>query len=268
MTIRNTIRAVAFAAALGALAAPALAAQEYELPRSLSYLQLPADPIEFVRRMTAGEWMPLILLKVGCPSEGGWAGAAFAALEKAAETDARAFAALADLWSTEHRFARRQELGHPTAGPQCPSDFPRERADVWLAGQLRREWERGLLTPGPDRSVAIFNAMVWATAPEAFEVVRGIARDPAVDGLLREWAAYTLHKMYFGEGGRRDSPQPDDPARWERYLAAEKAVLLDLAAGSPLPEYERELFSKVKDDDAFRLEYERALRAAGREIFW
>ena len=222
--------------------------------------------------MTAGEWMPLILLKVGCPSEGGWAGAAFAALEKAAETDARAFAALADLWSTEQRFARGQELGYETSGAQCPSDFPRERADVWLAGQLRREWERGLLTPGPDRSGAIFNAMVWATAPEAFEVVRGIARDPAVDGLLREWAADALVDMYFGEGKIRQSPPPGTLARG-RWLAAWRSALFDMAA-HPLPDFESNaVYVIVRNSDpeareAFRKEYGELLRAAGREIFW
>ena len=280
MTIRNTTLAAVLAAVLAPVA-PALAGQEYELPDSLARLELPADPNEFVRQAVVGEQDAWYLLLVGCPSEGGWAGAAFAALKHAAETDPRALSVLAGLWYDEQRFARREELGIETAGPSCPSDFPRATADVWLAGQLRAQWEHGKLATAvtEDQTVGtLFSAMSWATAPEAFEVVRGIARDPEVDEWWRQNAARRLRYLYFGMGDR-NSPQVNSP-EWERYVAATRAALFDLAAGPPIAACEPllggcewDMFEIARGApgearDAFEQEYERVLRAAGREPFW
>lgn len=279
MTIRNTTFA---AVAAAVLASPGLPAQDLS-PDSLARLGLPADPSEFVNEVAAGEQSGWDVFAAGCPSGGGWAGAAFAAMMAAAETDAHVLRELAQKLGDELLRARELEHGRVNhyevdavgqrrpvpMKPQCPSELPGHEA--WLAAQLRREWERGLLAGESTVAGTLLRAIVSATAPEAFEVVRGIARDPAVWEPWREDAADRLAFLYFGEGNV-NSPQVGSP-RWGPYIDAYQAALFDLAAGAPLPEYEREGFRIVgigrgEARDVFEREYEQALRAAGREPFW
>lgn len=186
MTIRYAIAAAALAAAL---AAPALAAQDHKLPESMAYLRLPDDPTEAVRVLLEGHaGGPTRLFEAGCPSDGGWAGAAFAALEGMAETDPRTRRAMVGLWEGELWRAFEKEHGYPNDfGLRCPADFPPERAGPWLAAELRRAWETGVFADErptyhplePVRSI-LLEAMEWTTAPEAYAVLRDIARDPGV----------------------------------------------------------------------------------------
>ena len=289
MTIRDTIMAAVLTAALGTPGA--LAAQGLS-PDSLARLGLPADPNDFVRRVAAGE-EPLTgrLLSAGCPSEGGWAGAAFAAMTEAAETDPRVQGKLAWKLGAELQRARDLEHGRRNPHPRCPSEHP--RFEAWLAEQLRREWERGLLAgvpvrvsahppgsglqdsvtvlgPGESKVVGtLLRAIVAGTEASTRELVRDIARDPEVWEPWREDAADRLAFLYFGTGDR-NSPQVNSP-KWGRYIDAYETALFDLAAGAPLPKYEREglrIVGLVRGREAFGREYERVLRAAGREAFW
>ena len=275
MTIRNTTLATVFAAALGAPVA--LAGQEYELPDSLARYGLPADPNDLVRQVAAegrGAWRVFV---AGCPSGGGWAGAAFAAMTEEAETDPHIQRALAQAIGSQLQRARDHEHGgrDKNLALRCPSEH--FRFEAWLAGQLRREWERGLLAPDADgmgRSVVVgtlLRAVVSGTEASTRELVRDIARDPAVWEPWREDAARRLRFLHFGMGDR-NSPQVNSP-EWGRYVAATKAALFDLAAGAPLPEHEWEGIWIVaphpgETREAFEREYERVLRAAGREAFW
>lgn len=180
----------------GVLAAPALAAQEHKLPRALARYGdwLPADPNEYVRQLVTGELDKSVLgldmwslfASAGCPSEDGWIGAAYAALEQMAETAPLALNTTVSVWYTELKFAHNTEIGRSGAGPLCPEDFPRVRGEVWLAEQLRRAWKGGVwaapVTSHPAEPVRTMlrEAMTWATAPEAYAVLRDIARDPEV----------------------------------------------------------------------------------------
>ena len=291
MTIRNTTFAAVFAAVL---TAPGVSAQGLS-PDSLARIGgLPADPNEFVRQVAAGERVIWKLFAAGCPSEGGWAGEAFAAMKAAAETDPHVQRELARTLGAELQGAR--ELEHPrdrrseslrlreqrglvkvhVPVPECPSELPGYEA--WLREQLRREWERGLLAPDPTtgmgRSVTVgslLREIVSGSEPSTRELVRDIARDPEVWEPWREDAARRLRFLYFGEGDV-NSPQVDSP-RWGRYVDACEAALFDLAAGAPLFEHEWEGFGIVRIGRgearaAFEREYEQVLRAAGREPFW
>ena len=137
--------------------------------------------------------------------------------------------------------------------------------------------------PGESKVVGtLLRAIVSGAEASTRELVRDIARDPAVWEPWREDAARRLRFLHFGRGGV-DPPQVDSP-EWEQYVAATRAALFDLAAGAPLPEHEWEGLGIVatriwipklmpyraplKRDDAFEREYERVLRAAGRQAFW
>ncbi len=90
-----------------------LAAQEYAIPDSLARLGLPGDPGD-VPRLVATRGLPIYhVFRVGCPSDGGWAAAAFAALEEAAETDSIVRSKLAGSFGTR-----------VLSGDMCPSDLP------------------------------------------------------------------------------------------------------------------------------------------------
>ena len=84
---------------------------------------------------------------------------------------------------------------------RCPADFPIERGEVWLAETLRRAWEDGAFTrtgwnthPINLVRVYLFDAMTWARAPEAYAVLRDIARDPDVH----------VESGYFRDGWEND----------------------------------------------------------------
>lgn len=116
----------------------------------------------------------------------------------------------------------------------------------------------------------LLSAIVSGAEASTRELVRDIARDPEVWEPWREDAARRLRFLHFG--GRVNPPAVDSP-EWARYADASQAALFELAAGAPLPGHEWEGFEIVGigrgDSRAdFEREYERVLRAAGREPFW
>ena len=233
-----TTRYAIAAALAAALAAPALAAQDHKLPDSLAYLRLPDDPAEAVWALLEGHaGGPTRLFSVGCPSDGGWAGAAFAALEGMAETDPRARRAMANLWRWELWLAFEKEHGYPNASdPRCPADFPPERAGPWLAADLRRAWEAGVFAderpasyhPHEPMRTALLEAMEWTTAPEAYAVLRDIARDPGVYSELPHSFSTDFRRDAAGSmlGWRLNGGMGD--------VEAVRAVEADLAGAPPI----------------------------------
>ncbi len=267
MTIRNTIAAGALA-----LCAPTLAAQDYKLPESAAWF-LPSGPNEFVRQVVEEERDAVHLFDAGCPSGGGWVEAALSLLGKAAETEPRAQNAMVSLWYWELWFTREKELGRDTSGPRCPADFPRARAETWLAAELRRVWEGGVFadlnTSHPAKPVRtmLVEAMTWSTAPEAYAVLRDIARDPGTysesgysnDGWEYDFRRDAANAMVAHRTGSGES-----------RADALQAVLLELA-DAPENRFEYRALSLVREVldehgfDGFKREYNEKLRAAGRD---
>ncbi|MDE2975694.1 MAG: hypothetical protein OXU64_13395 [Gemmatimonadota bacterium] len=186
-----------------------------------------------------------LLFYAGCPSDGGWIGAAFAALEGMAETDPRAQRAMVSLWYGELLFAHEKELGLDDDGAQCPADFPADRAGPWLAAELRRAWEGGVFsdmrTPWhplePVRTM-LLKAMAWTTAPEAYAVLRDIARDPRVYS-----EGYHSLSMDF----RRDAARSMLDWRMAKGMSeaeAVKAVEADLAGAPPVGGWQHPRYPK------------------------
>lgn len=231
--------AAAFVATL--VTPPATAAQD-KLPRSLARLGLPEDPADVPNRvLTRG--LPIFhVFEAGCPSDGGWAAAAFAALEKAAETD------------EEIRWALAASLGaRVLSGNLCPSDLP--GFEAWLAGQLRRRWSDGAMSDktgatgeeggSPDNQTFFLLSYVSLSRDSATRaLVRDIAMDSTVADYWRDQAARTMITQRYGEdlGGK-------DLENDQRYQDAARSVLSDLATGPPLPgfrKYMEEWFSALQ----------------------
>lgn len=235
MTIRPILR---LAAALAALPPSAAAAQTvYEIPRDLRYLGFPGDPAEYVRLVIAGERNPRMMLEMGCPSDGGWAGAAFDLLEAEAKTDT---VARDKLWQALF-WAKR-----------CPADAPRfERLRI---DDLRRNYEEG-------RDVGVAWGWRESTDPEVHALIREIARDGDVSPPSRYLAAQVMIAHRMQDGTSR--------------LEAERLVVLDLASApstayasgrnaDPVDEnvWEGETVGRLVAEygDAFRCEYERIVK--------
>ena len=203
MRPQTTLAVLAMAAAVFA---PALAAQAVRLPDSLKYTALPSDPADFPAKVKAGAYV-YSLYSAGCPSDGGYPGAAHAALVEAAETD------------LEVRVAVAQDHGLKLkAGRSCPDDLP--RFEALLAKWLRAEWEAGLL--GPDRIfeqetlggygiLGAIGELAYGSDPATYQLLRGIARDPDVyvepgiffDGFsmdLRRDAAHAMFDYRMNQG--------------------------------------------------------------------
>ena len=269
MTIRNTtILAIAFAASVVPFA-PACA-QQYELPDSAAWL-LPADPGEFVRLVEERKRSAGHLFEAGCPGDGGWAGAAFRALEEAAAEQRH----LSDLHIGYVRFSFAQSMGtelasatgrirgimNPTEA-QCPADLP--LFESWLAAELRHEWESGRLAGMNQIGKELIHELQSAKSPETYALLREIALDSGVynesdGGFVDGWnwdqrgdAAYAMVSYRQRELG-------------EDRLDALQAVLFELAA-TPNFNFEgmaRETLSNARGE-AFRQEYEEVLKAVGR----
>lgn len=203
--------------------ATGLAAQEYAIPDSLARLGLPGDPGDVPRLVVTRDLPIYHVFRVGCPSGGGWAAAAFAALEEAAETDSIVRAKLAGSFGT--RVLSRD---------MCPSDLP--RFETWLAGRLRRQWSEGVLGDEANDSrnwpLYLMSYLSLSDDPATRALVQYIAMDSTVTGTWRSQAARTMVTQRYGEDlGGKDLA--DDP----RYEDAVRSVLADLESGSPLPEF-------------------------------
>jgi len=180
--------------------------------------------------------------EAGCPSDGGWAAAAFAALEKAAETD------------DDIRWALATSLGaRVLSGNLCPSDVP--GFEAWLAGHLRRQWSDGAMSDrvgatgdeGGDPGNWPFVLLSYVSLSQdsaTRALVRDIAMDSTVTDYWRDQAARTMITQRYGEdlGGK-------DLENDQRYQDAARSVLSDLATGPPLPgfkKYMEEWFSALE----------------------
>ncbi|MCE2455684.1 MAG: hypothetical protein J4G12_07645, partial [Gemmatimonadetes bacterium] len=113
--------------------------------------------------------------------------------------------------------------------------------------------------------------MRWAKERASHELVRDIAMDADVGEFYRRLAAETMVNQRFGGPPPWDEIQRDAATK-ERWFGAHRAVLFELAAGPPLPEFElstrnyvREfLESQGRDVEAFAREYEERLIVTGR----
>ena len=207
-----------------AAAAPGSVAQE--LPGSLVRLGLPKDPRE-VPRLVETEQLPIFhIYKAGCPSDGGWAAAAFASLEETAETNINLRKTLATSLGTR-----------VLTGDLCTADLP--RFEAWLADQLRGEWRGGLLADPQSDSVMAYSLLAFLSLsgePATRTLVRAIAMDAMVADYWRDLAARTMVDQRYGEdvGGK-------DLLNDQRYLDAVQSVLADMSSGPPLPEFQESM---------------------------
>lgn len=217
------IRQLAAAWLLGlasTVVAPWLAAQEYEIPDSLARLGLPRDPGDVSRFVVSRDLPIYSVFRVGCPSDGGWAAAAFVALEEAAETDSAVQSKLARSFGTR-----------VASGDMCPSDLP--RFESWLAGRLRRQWSEGVLddeaNDSRNRPLYLMSYLSLSDDSATRALVRDIAMDSTVTDSWRSQAARTMITQRYGEdlGGK-------DLAADSGYVNAVRSVLADLASGPPL----------------------------------
>ena len=190
-----------------AVFAPSLAAQAVRLPDSLKWTSLPSDPADFPAKVKAGSDVLSLFHGAGCPSDGGYAAAAYEALVKAAETD----------WKIRLKVARH----HGTRlrlGPLCPNNL--SGYEMLLTKWLRAEWEAGSLDQDKlDWQKTVGGEMLGmgilahGTDPATYELLQSIARDPDVyvepgmfrDGFsvdLRRFAARTMldYRMNGGMG--------------------------------------------------------------------
>ena len=232
------------------IAPPSVGAQEHEIPDSLARFGLPHDP-EDVPRLVAADDLPVYhVFKAGCPSDGGWAAAAFVALEEAAEADSVVRSKLAV--SVGARVLSKD---------MCPADVP--RFEAWLAGVLRRRWNDGVLSDEANdddpRPLFLMSYISLSEDTATRALVRDIAMDSAVTGVWRSQAARTMITQRYGEdlGGQ-------DPVNDTLYQDAVRSVLADLASGPPLPEFANRMeeWLGVLQDERER---EEALRVAGLE---
>ena len=209
--------------------APPLTAQAggVRLPDSLKGTGLPSDPADFPAKVKAGAHV-YKLYRAGCPSDGGWAGAARAALVEAAETDL----AIRREVATDHRVM----LGMGEGIGGCPADLP--RFEALLAKWLRADWEAGLLDgSNPDLSGVVgANLLVTgdlsnARDPAMYELLRSIARDPDV------YVDPALFHISFSLDLRRDAARAMLGFRMNGGMGAAeavKAVEADLAGAPPI----------------------------------
>ena len=251
MNVPIPLSAATLATVLGTSIPVALAAQE-KPPKSLARLGLPDDPAKVPHLVTTRDLPIFHLFQVGCPADGGWVAAAFEALEEAAETD------------TIVRGRLGSALGARLLSRElCPDDLP--RFEVWLGGQLRREWNDRMLAefdPEYMRPFGLLTFLSLSRDPATQALVQDIAMDAAVAGYWRDRAARAMIDQRYGE----DSAGTDR-ASDQRYLDVVQSVLFDLAYGPPLPEFEgpTEVWLRTTLGRSFEREYERVLRDAGRK---
>ncbi len=235
MTIRPILRLAAVLTALSPL--PVAARTVYEIPRDLLYLGFHGDPAEYVRMVAAGERDPRKTFRMGCPSDGGWAGAVYDGLLAKAKADPLVRDKLLAAVGSSAR--------------ECPADaarFERFRID-----SFRRDYDEGRL-----------HLSVWAWGGSANPEVHALVREIARDGDVSPYARYVAAKSMIAHRMQDGTPE----------LEALRAVVLDLASAPAIGSggggfgYESTLREDVWEGravgrlvaeygDAFRCEYER-----------
>ena len=258
MNVRDKLSAASLVVAIGLVVTPGSA----QIPDSLAWRGLPDDPTELPGLVAAGQRRAWDMFKVGCPSDGGWAGAAFDALLEAAETDIvvrqSLVAALgANLGLVAEGYADNE---------YCPSEVLRYEA--WLAERLLREWQDGVLRPASERLTLFLDLLISLESsrnPATHALVRDIAKDSTVHEEFRSLAAGFMVDHHFGAPMSGRDPL-GDPAARQGYLDAYQAVLFELATGPPLLEFEANVHDILRHwrGESFDREYERVLMAAGR----
>ena len=237
------------AAAAAAAAAALLALAPTGEP---AQAQRPEDPREFARLLATEMRSPrgtIFTSRIGCPADGAWERAAFDELYRVAE---------------ESDMGMRQSIlsaiGRALRDP-CPEVEP------WLREQLEEVYRDYKDEAGPyTLMLDMLYIMSWAKERASLDLVRDIAMDADVGEFYRSLAAETMVDQRFG------GPTSWDESQRERWFDAHRAVLFELAAGPPLPEFElstrnyvREfLESKGRDVEAFAREYEERLIVTGR----
>ncbi len=212
------MKTVMILAAAAILAAPlSLKAQDVP-PHPL----LPLDPADFPAKVKAGEISLSAFRIAGCPSDGGYAAAAYAALIEAAETD-----------PTLRGWVARDHAVRLKTGSPCPNDRPRYEA--LLAKWVRREWEAGLWRRPESAMMSWFlDELAHGTNPATYELLRSIARDPTV---YVECASPGCHRDAFTLDLRQDAAQNMLAFRINGGIGvaeAVKAVEADLAGAPPV----------------------------------
>lgn len=187
------------------LSASSATAQRYEIPDRLGYLNLPADPAEFIRQAVNHERNLYEVWEFGCPSVvGGYAGAVFDMLLEAAATD--------------FEIRRAITTGGGSPPMDCAVDFARWK--TWYFDLLEREYRAGLHHRDNTNEPAILlhkaiTLLRGSTDPAHHALAREIARDAKVYDAWRMDAveAMVAHRMQAG------TPK----------LEAEREVMLDMA---------------------------------------
>ena len=258
MNLRDKLSAASLLVTLGVVVTPGGASQ---IPDSLAWIGLPDDPTELPGLVAAGQRPARDIFKVGCPSDGGWAGAAFEALLEAAEGNILVRRSLISALGSKLGYGDRWG-----GIPKCAAEIPRYEA--WLAERLRREWRAGVLTIGSGRPTLYLDLLVSLDSsknPATHGLVSNIAKDSTVYEDIRSLAARFMVDHRFGASMTGRDPL-GNPATRERYLDAYQAVLFELATGPPLPEFEANVqdILRHRRGESFDREYERVLTAAGR----
>ena len=220
------------------------------------------DPREYARLLATEMRSPrgvIYASDIGCPADGAWEREAFDELYRMAE---------------ESDFEMRESILR-AVGRALDRDDPCPEVEPWLREQLERVYSDYKDEAEPYTLALMMNllySMRWAKEQASHDLVRDIAMDADAGGFNRNSAASTMLDQRFGRPF--DSVQIWDPDNLERWFHAQKAVLFELAAGPPLPEFEfgtsmsmrifLESQGRNLDVEAFDLEYEERLIATGR----
>ena len=197
--MRTALAATILAAAAAAPAPVPLAAQG-DIPTtmadSLARLGLPADPLDFPALVKADGKYAMRMLSMGCPSDGGWAGPAFDAMERAAQADPELYNAFYSKITGALATARNRD-DHDW----CPRDH--DRIIRLLIEELRRLYEAGLMDAGRQEGTIaswLIDGLEVSDSPEAYPLIRDILHDTSVNAWDREDAFSALkrmrHRMY------------------------------------------------------------------------
>ena len=216
--------------------------------------QRPEDPREFARLLATEMRSPrgtIFASRIGCPADGAWERAAFDELYRMAEES-----------DMEMRQSILSAIGSALYLDPCPEVEP------WLREQLEEVYRDYKDEAGGPYTLMLpmLYIMRWAKERASLDLVRDIAMDADVGEFYRSLAAETMVDQRFG------GPTSWDESQRERWFDAHRAVLFELAAGPPLPEFElstrnyvREfLKSQGRDVEAFAREYEERLIVTGR----
>ena len=252
LNIDRSSLAAAVAAALIGLAATGEPAQA----------QRSEDPREYARLLATEMRSPrgtIYTSRIGCPADGAWEREAFDELYRLGE---------------DSDFEMRESILR-AVGRALERDDPCPEVEPWLREQLERVYRDYKDEAEPYTLALMMNllySMRWAKEQASHDLVRDIAMDADAGGFNRNSAASTMLDQRFGRPF--DSVQIWDPDNLERWFDAQKAVLFELAAGPPLPEFEfgtsmsmrifLESQGRNLDVEAFDLEYEERLIATGR----